>query len=626
MLCEPPAGAAGRGLIGRSEPAYKGLVADGDAVRPWGARQWLVAAALLAAVALAYQPAWNGGFLWDDAAHVTRADLRSWRGLWRIWSEPGATQQYYPLLHSAFWLQHRLWGDAPAGYHLVNLALHAAAALLAGMALRRLSVPGAFLAAAVFALHPVHVESVAWITEQKNTLSAVLYLGAAMAWLRFEEERRSRAYLLALLLFVLALGSKTVTATLPAALLLVHWWKRGRPGWRRDVLPLLPFFALGAAAGSFTAWVERKLVGAEGAAFDLSPVERGLVAGRAAWFYLGKLVWPADLSFVYPRWSVSQAVWWQYLYPAAALAVLAILWSQRRRWRGPLAGTLYFLGTLFPALGFFDVYPFLFSFVADHFQYLASLGIIALAAAGTSRLLERRWLGPAGDVLCLAALAVLAALTWQRSHLFADRETLYRATIRSNPGCWMAYNNLAGSLIARGAAEEALGLLQRALDLRPDYPEAQNNLGLALASRGRWDEAIRRYRRALELDPAYPEAHNNLGFALAGRGELEEAIDHYRRALEGDPGHAGVHYNLAMALVARGEDPRAAAHLRRALELQPDFLEARNNLGILLARSGRLDEAIEEFRRALEIAPSSEEVRRNLEVALRRRGGADVRR
>jgi Flp pilus assembly protein TadD len=585
-------------------------------------------AALLAAVALAYQPAWNGGFLWDDAAHVTRADLRSWRGLWRIWSEPGATQQYYPLLHSAFWLQHRLWGDAPAGYHLVNLALHAAAALLAGLALRRLSVPGAFLAAAVFALHPVHVESVAWITELKNTLSAVLYLGAAMAWLRFEEERRARAYLLALALFVLALCSKTVTATLPAALLLLHWWKRGRPGWRREVLPLLPFFALGAAAGSFTAWVERKLVGAEGAAFDLSPVERGLVAGRAAWFYLGKLVWPADLSFVYPRWSVSQAIWWQYLYPAAALAVLAILWSQRQRWPGPLAGTLFFLGTLFPALGFFDVYPFLFSFVADHFQYLASLGIIALAAAGAARLLERRrlWRRPAGDALCLAALAVLAALTWQRSHLFADRETLYRATIRSNPGCWMAYNNLAGSLIARGATEEALGLVQRALDLRPDYPEAHNNLGLVLASRGRWDEAIRHYRRALELDPAYPEAHNNLGFAIAAGGELDEAIAHYRWALEGDPGQAGVHYNLAMALLARGDDPQAAAHLRRALELQPDFLEAHNNLGILLARSGRLDEAIEQFRRALEIAPSSAEVRRNLDLALERRGGAEIRR
>jgi len=603
-------------------------VADGGAAPSSGARGWLSVAALAAAVAVAYQPAWNGGLLWDDAAHLTRADLRSWRGLWRIWFEPGATQQYYPLLHGAFWLQQRLWGDAPTGYHLVNLFLHAAAAAMVALALRRLSVPGAFLAAAIFALHPVQVESVAWISEQKNTLSAVLYLGAAVAYLRFQETRAARPYLLALSLFALALCSKTVAATLPAALLLVHWWKRGRLAWRRDVPPLVQFFVLGVAAGSFTAWVERKLVGAEGAAFDLTPIQRGLIAGRAAWFYLGKLVWPADLVFIYPRWNVSQTVWWQVLYPVAALALVALLWMLRRRWRGPLAGTLFFLGTLFPALGFFDVYPFLFSFVADHFQYLASLGIIALAAAGTARLLERRrlWRRPAGDALCLAGVAVLAVLTWKQSHLYADGETLYRATIRGNPACWMAYNNLAGSLIARGATDEALGLVQKALELRPDYPEAHNNLGLVSTRRGRLDQAIWHYRRALQLDPTYPEAHNNLGFALAGRGDLDEAIAHYRRALEGDPGHAGVHYNLAMALIGQGEERRAAAHLRQAVELQPDFLEAHNNLGILLARGGRLDEAIEQFRQALEIAPASAEVRGNLDMALAARRGADVQR
>jgi tetratricopeptide (TPR) repeat protein len=578
----------------------------------------LLLAALFGAVFLAYQPAWNGGLLWDDAAHLTRADLRSLRGLWRIWFEPGATQQYYPLLHSAFWLQHRLWGDAPAGYHLVGLGLHCAVAAMVALLLRRASVPGAYLAAAIFALHPVHVESVAWITEQKNTLSSVFYLGAALAWLRFEERRDARTWLLALLLFALALCSKTVTATLPAALLLLRWWRQGKPSWRRDVVPLLPFFALGAAAGLFTAWVERNLVGAQGAAFERTMVERALIAGRAAWFYLGKLVWPADLVFVYPRWNVSQAAWWQYLYPATALLALAALFAARRRVRGALAGALFFVGTLFPALGFFDLYPFLFSFVADHFQYLASLGIIALAAGGAARLLHR---APpkalrAGQGLCLAALAGLALLTWKQSHLYADRETLYRATLQSNPGCWMAWNNLAGALISRGAAAEALPMTQRALELRPDYPEAQNNLALALASLGRPAEAIEHYRRAIELDPAYAEAHNNLGFALAAGGEIDEAIAHYRKALEADSGYAGVHYNLAMALVAKGQIRPALAHLRRAVELQPDFLEAHNNLGILLARSGHLDEAIEQFREALRIEPGSAEVRRNLEIAL----------
>ena len=592
---------------------------DGGTARSFDPRDGLFLAALLAAILLVYRPAWSGGFLWDDAAHLTRGDLRSWQGLWRIWFDPGATQQHYPLVHSAFWLQQRLWGNDPTGYHLVTVLLHFGAALLVALNLRKLAVPGAYLAAAIFALHPVHVESVAWITELKNTLSAVFYLGAALAWLHFEERRQLRTWLLALLLFALALCSKTVTATLPAALLLVHWWRRGRPSWRRDVVPLLPFFALGAVAGLFTIWVERRLVGAEGAAFDLSAAQRGLIAGRAAWFYLGKLVWPADLVFIYPRWNVDAVALSQYLYPAAAVAAVGGLWARRKRFPGALAAALFFLGTLFPALGFFDVYPFLFSFVADHFQYLASIGIIALAASGIASMPRRR----AGQGVSLAVLAILAALTWKQSHLYADAETLYRATIRGNPACWMAYNNLAGLLISRDAADEAEGLARTALKLKPGYPEAHNNLALALARRGQSDEAIVHYRQAIELSPGYAEARNNLGFALAARGDLDEAIFQYRKALESEPGRAGIHYNLAMALVARGQVLPAVSHLRRAVEMQPDFLEAHNNLGILLARSGRLDEAIEQFRQALEIAPGSPEVRKNLDVALGGRRRAD---
>jgi len=594
-------------------------VVDGGTARSFDPRDGLFLAALLAAILLVYRPAWSGGFLWDDAAHLTRGDLRSWQGLWRIWFDPGATQQHYPLVHSAFWLQQRLWGNDPTGYHLVTVLLHFGAALLVALNLRKLAVPGAYLAAAIFALHPVHVESVAWITELKNTLSAVFYLGAALAWLHFEERRQLRTWLLALLLFALALCSKTVTATLPAALLLVHWWRRGRPSWRRDVVPLLPFFALGAVAGLFTIWVERRLVGAEGAAFDLSAAQRGLIAGRAAWFYLGKLVWPADLVFIYPRWNVDALALSQYLYPAAAVAAVGGLWARRKRFPGALAAALFFLGTLFPALGFFDVYPFLFSFVADHFQYLASIGIIALAASGIASMPRRR----AGQGVSLAVLAILAALTWKQSHLYADAETLYRATIRGNPACWMAYNNLAGLLISRDAADEAEGLARTALKLKPGYPEAHNNLALALARRGQSDEAIVHYRQAIELSPGYAEARNNLGFALAARGDLDEAIFQYRKALESEPGRAGIHYNLAMALVARGQVLPAVSHLRRAVEMQPDFLEAHNNLGILLARSGRLDEAIEQFRQALEIAPGSPEVRKNLDVALGGRRRAD---
>ncbi len=359
---------------------------------------WLFGLLLCGATAAAYYPAWFGEPLWDDEAHLTRPALQSLGGLLRIWTEPGATQQYYPLVHTAFWIQARLWGAAMLPYHLVNISLHVAAALLFLRLLVRLQIPGAWLAAALFALHPIQVESVAWISELKNTLSTVFALGAALAYLRFAETRRRSAYAAAAVLFLLGLLSKTVIATVPAALLVILWWRDGRISWKRDVVPLLPFFGLGLAAGLFTAWMERTSIGAEGASFDFSMVERGLIAGRAFWFYLAKLFWPARLTFIYPRWEISSTAWWQYLFPAAALGLLALLFVYRRRHRGPLAGALLFGGLLFPAIGFVNVYPFLYSFVADHFQYFASLAIFAVAAAILTIACRRlfpgtRWVG-----------------------------------------------------------------------------------------------------------------------------------------------------------------------------------------------------------------------------------------
>ena len=356
---------------------------------------------------IAYYPAWHGAPLWDDDAHLTRVDLRSLTGLWRIWFDVGATQQYYPVAHSAFWLFHALWGDDTLGYHLVNIVLHATSAYLVAVILRRLAIPGAALAALIFALHPVHVESVAWITELKNTLSGVCYLGAVLTYLRFDSTRERRFYVVTLALFVLALLSKSVTASLPAALLVVFWWQRGRIRWQEDVRPLLPLFGLGLASGLFTAWVERSQIGADGPQFQFSLIERTLIAGRAVWFYLGKLVWPDPLIFSYSRWHVSQAVWWQYLFPIALAALFGGLWLIRNRTRAPLAAMLFFAGTLFPALGFVNVYPFIYSFVADHFQYLASLGVITLFAAGVTTFVARRVARP--DT-ALAAVALVIGL------------------------------------------------------------------------------------------------------------------------------------------------------------------------------------------------------------------------
>ena len=352
-------------------------------------RTWLLFLALAAAVLAAYSPALSGTPLWDDDGHLTTPELRSVEGLTRIWTEPGATQQYYPLVHSAFWLMDRAWGQSTTGYHVVNALLHALSALLLAVLMRRLGLPGAILAAFVFALHPVQAESVAWITELKNTLSTALYLGAALAWLRFEERRALGAWLAAFTLFTAALASKTVTASLPVSLLILVWWRTGRITWS-DVRPLVPFLLLGVMAGLTTAWVERHFIGAVGSDFDLSPVERVLLAGRAVWFYAWKLLAPFGLVFIYPRWAMDQSVWWQYAFPVALAAVAVVLWRYRDRSRGPFAAVALYVVALAPALGFIDVFPFRYSYVADHFQYLASLALIAATASAMGRIAAAR--------------------------------------------------------------------------------------------------------------------------------------------------------------------------------------------------------------------------------------------
>ncbi len=427
-------------------------------------------------------------------------------------------------------------------------------------------------------------------------------------------------------LFLLGLLSKTTAATLPAALLVIFWWQRGRLSWRRDVWPLLPFFVLGAAAGVFTAWVERTLIGAEGDDFAFSIVERCLIAGRAIWFYLGKLFWPADLIFIYPRWQISSAVWWQFLFPAAALLLLAGLWAVRRRWRAPLAALLFFVGTLFPALGFFNVFPFVYSFVADHFQYLASVGVIALASAGAALLLGRwrLWAHPVGQTLCLALLVSLAALTWLQSRMYGSVDLLFRTTIDRNPACWMAYNNLGAILKAQGKLDEAMVYFRKSLEFKPDNVQAYHNLGLTLLLQSRLDEAQACYQKAVQIKPRYPNAYNSLGNIFAARGQFDKAIASYRKALEIKPRHAAAHNNLGTALAVQGRLEQAIDHFQKALSIVPDNAEAHNNLGTALARRGRIDEAIGHFQNAVEIEGDYADAHNNLGIALASRGQTDA--
>jgi len=568
-------------------------------------REVFFATLLLAATMLAYQPAWHGRPIWDDDAHLTKPALRSLHGLARIWIEPGATQQYYPLVHSIFWLEHPFWGETTLGYHLVNILLHGLSCLLLWCILRRLAVPGAWLAAAIFALHPIEVESVAWISELKNTLSGALYLGAALAYLEFDRRRGRAAYAGALGLFVLGLMAKSVIATLPAALLVIFWWHRGRLAWRTDVRPLMPFFAVGAAAGIFTAWVERTFIGANGAEFAFSLGERVLIAGRVFWFYLGKILWPADLMFIYPRWTVDGREWWQWLFPVAAFAFVASLWMLRKRARWPLAAVLFFGGTLFPALGFLNVYPFRFSLVADHFQYLAGLAPITVAAAGLATVAARggRALKFGSCAGTGALLLVLGVLTWNQTRIYADFGTIWRATLAKNPGCWLARNNLGTVLLYEGRLDEAIASYRAAWELKPDYAEAHYNAGNAYARKGRPAEALAQFEQALALQPDYPEVFLNRGVLLAQQGRTDDALRDFLRGLASRPDYAEAHYNAGIALFQRGRAAEAIAHFERAVAIRADYEEAHRNLAVALVEEGRLAEAIPHYRRVLEINP-----------------------
>jgi tetratricopeptide (TPR) repeat protein len=617
-----------------------------------------VALALPVAAVAAYWPALMGGFIWDDDGHVTRPELRSLHGLWRIWTEPGATQQYYPVLHSAFWLEHRMWGDSALGYHLLNVALHLCACVLLYKVLRRLVLPGALLAASVFALHPVCVESVAWISEQKNTLSTVFYMGAALAYLDFDECRRRGRYALATALFVLALLSKSVTASLPAALLVVLWWKRGGLSWKRDVMPLVPWFALSAVAAAVTPWVESRYVGASSSAYPLGALERVLVAGRAVWFYLGKIVWPTNLVFIYPRWTVDPHHVWQIALPLAAVVALAAFYLCRNRSRGPLAAALLFVGTLFPSLGFINVYPFVFSFVADHFQYLAAAIMISALSAGLAGAVgglsaKGRTLGAAAAV-CLVAL--LAGLTWRQCGEYRDVETFYRSILEKNPASWLAHDNLGVVLVQRGQLDEAAEHYREAIRLKPDYPEAYNNYGNVLARSRRWAEAGDAYAGALRARPSFLEAEVNWGNAMNDAGQFREAETHFRNVLATVRDDPTAHYGLANSLANSGrlaeaeaeyeetlrlkpDSPEAQAnlglalageekwdeamsHIKEAIRLRPDYAEAHAYDGLALAGAGRLDEAVAEYRAALQIDPSNADVHYQLGLALRRLGRA----
>ena len=606
---------------------------------------------VLALVALAlgsYLPAmlW-GGFVWDDLSFLSgEPALKDLAGLKRIWFAPMEVEEpfYRPLTYTTFWLEHKLWGFAPAGYHVVNVLLHAANAALLWRILLALAVPGAWMVAAVFAVHPLHAESVAWAIERKDVLSGLLYFACVATWLRFlaarESARPGRAsrwrYGLALALLAAGMLAKNMVVTLPAALLILHWWRSGRVTLA-DVARCAPFFAVAAAFAA----LDLMVVSAKTpASFDFSFVERLLIAARAVWFYVGKLAWPADLAVIYSRWDVQVGDAMAWLPLVAGLAVAATLWLQRGRLgRGPLAGALFFVVTLSPTLGFVDHTYMLFAFVADRYQYLAGIGAMAVAvgaATVAARRLPAAWRrgAAAGGV---ALLVLLGALTWRQAAIYRDETTFFGHIVATNPDAVGAHLNLSKALFLEDRFEEAAAAARIAVTQWPDSHDALVNLAAALGEMERFDEAEGHLRRAMAHAPEEEAAEpvENLvvmlyrrGDKLVQRGRHEEAIAGWQEALgyTSDPSIAfSLHIKMGRAEWARsGSADAAALHYERALAIDGGNAAALGDLASLRIAQERHQEALALFERAIPQTPAAPRLHAGRGYALYRLGRADA--
>jgi tetratricopeptide (TPR) repeat protein len=564
---------------------------------------FLATAALVFLTSIAYLPALRNGFIWDDEDHFTQnLAITGPQGLQRIWSTLSVSR-YYPLTLTTFWVQRRLWGLNPLPYHAVNIILQGINTALLFVLLRMLNVRAAWAAAALWAVHPVNAESVAWATELKNIQSGTFFYLSLLCFLRFEcssaylsiEKPAAwgskllqtnsgcacRLYALSLLCFAASLLSKPSTVVLPLVLLLLTWWQNGCVR-RTDIVRAIPFFFLSLAMSAVTIIEQRWEVGRAPQDWSLTVTQRLILAGQAFWFYLGKVIWPLDLTFVYPRWTLNADSLLSLLPLYGVFVAGMVLWQCRKQsWAHASAfGLGYFLIALLPVLGFFDIFYFRYSFVADHLQYLASVGVVVLLVAGVGRLLRGRGSQIAATT---AALAASSTLTWQHLPAFCDNETLWRDTLTKDPRCWLAHNNLGNVFWRQGKINDALEHYEQALRINPNYAEAHHNLGNVFWRQGRISDALEHYEQAVRIDPNFAEAQYSLGVTLAQTSKIGEAIDHLEQAVRIKPNYAEAHYNLAIALRLTDRMPEAIGHLQRALQIKPDFTQAQNALARMQA-------------------------------------------
>ncbi len=563
-------------------------------------------AVLVLLVVAAFWPAFSAGFVYDDHEFIVQNPvLTDPGGLGRLWLHGIPDEHYWPVTYTVLWFERALWGLEPAGFHAVNILLHAVNTMMLWLILRRIGLPAAWLAAALFGVHPVHVESVAWALELKDVLSGLCVLAAFWTYLNFLylDARKYVWLTLTAAWFVAGLLSKSAVLPFPAALIIYHWWTR-RSWTFREMAPIALLAIIGAGIAAADVIEFQALIPEH---FNLSLLDRTLVASRAIWFYLAKVAWPVDLSPMYASWEPRAIAGWLSLAGFGAVVVAAVVF-RRRAPRGLVAAGAFFAVMLTPTLGFLDFSWMKYAFVADRFQYLASIGPLAVAAVGVAWL-GRRYVNSVQARRAATALLLIAlgALTQRQAALYANEETFYRGIVARNPSSWAAHMNLGVALMAADRAGEAITHHLQALALKPDLVEARVNLGAARAALGQTDAAVADFLEAIRLKPSDPAIHDFLGIMRARQERLPEAIAQYEEALRLDPGYASAHNNLGTALTALGRFDEATNHYREFVRLAPDEPLGHENLARSLRALGRAGEAA-----------SHEQIAENLRARARR--------
>jgi tetratricopeptide (TPR) repeat protein len=559
---------------------------------------------LICGTLLAYQPVWHAGFVWSDDNFLLDNPLIKQADGWRRFWSDSLGMGYFPLTSTALWLEWRIWGTAPLGYHLVNVFLHLLNATLIWRILTRLKIPGAALAAAIFALHPVCVESVAWVTEVKNVLSLAFFLGAVLSYLKFEDSGQTRWYWLAAGGFAAAVLSKTAAVPLPLVFLGLAWWRRGRLEWA-DARRSAVFFALALTLGLLAVWFQQhqepdiQSVRQEGFPARLAG------AGWAVCFYLYHSVLPLNLGFIYERWQINPSLAQSWLPDFLIVLVMAAGWRFRGRWGRPWLFSMgYFTVMLLPVLGFLNIYFMRYSLVADRWQYFALIGPVALAAAGMTQGLRGRIMPALAGTLLIA----LGCLTWRQCGMYSNAETLWLTTLARTPQSYVASYNLGCALLKEGRPDDAIHSLLLAENLRPDSAEASYNLGCAWLLKREPDKALPYLKKTVALQPGHAKAWCNLANVQSLRGETPQAIASYRKALSIEPDIVQACNNLAWVL-ATNPDPnqrngsQAIQLARHADELTGGTKPAvTRTLAAAYAEAGRFSEATATARNALDLA------------------------